>query len=321
MKTEIIHSYIPRDGYFIDSVLPLTENKTAIFTSKYKEASFLDILNLDILVLSIDLSKIPNFDTSSHYNHYLNLGRKFGLVHKVDELLLFDIDNPNNCEFVKISNPFKEDEHGRKQNVERASVFLIDNKILLGLSSFFHYGFPPRYLAYLEISKSRKLLAFGRQETIVKWHNLFELPKKYFPETEFGKFNDDSDWLNIQALTQIENNILVHTTGGANTRLKSGSDFEFNIIAKFDRKFSWIENFEIENGYGKFSTDKKHFIQHPSKHRNKLFFYDTNNMKIDFDISLTAKQNLGQEKAVQIQGDKFNDTLFIYNHRFLNICK
>lgn len=320
MKTEIIHSYILRSGYFIDSVLPLTENKTAVFTSKYKEPSYLDIVSLDSSIISVDLSKIPNFDTSSYDKCYFNLGDKFGLINKAEEFLLFDIDNINDYEIVSISNPFPPDKHNRKTNVERASAFLIDNKLLFGLASFSHSGFPPRYLAQLTISKSNSFLGFGKQSTQAKWGNLFELPKKHFPETEFGKFNDDSDWLNIRDLTQIENNILVHTTGGSSTRLKSGNSFEFNLIAKFDKEYKWIENFEIEKGLGRFSTDKKYFIQHPSDHRNKLYFYSTEDLKIEFDISLTAKQNLGQEKATQIQADKLGNTLFLYNHRFLNIC-
>nr|WP_276898050.1 hypothetical protein [Pedobacter kyonggii] len=300
----------------------MTEDKTAVFTSKYKEPSYLDILNSDNSILSINLSKILGFDTDNSYKCYFNLGIKFGIIHRSEELLLFDTNNSNDYEIVKISNPFKPDKYGIKTCAERASTFLINNKLLFGLADYRCYGYPPRYLAYLEIEKKISILGLGVRKTTAKWAELIELPKKYFPETEFSKFQDNRDWLNIRALTQIENNILIHTTGGTSTRLKSGKAFEFNIIAKFDSEFKWIENFEVEKGFGRFSTDKKSFIQHPSNYRNKLFFYSTeNSMKIDFKISLTAKQNLGNEKANQIQADKVNDIIFIYNHRFLNICK
>jgi hypothetical protein len=118
MKTEIIHSHRPRDGYLIDSVLPLTENKTAVF--------------LGSSILSIDLSEVLNFDTSNYYKCYFNLGEKFGLIHRAERLLLFDIIDSKDYEIVEVSNPFQPDEHDRKTNVERASTFLFDNNFYWG---------------------------------------------------------------------------------------------------------------------------------------------------------------------------------------------
>ena len=321
MKTEIVHSYIPREGYYIDTVLPLTENKTAVFTSNYEEPLLLDIVSLGEIEETINLSTITGFDTTSYYKCYFNLGEQFGLMHYTEELLLFNIDNLNNYEIAKISNPFKPDNHGRKTTAERASPYLVGNKLLFGLASFSHYGYPPRYLAQLEITKSKPFLGLGKEETKIKWGHLFELPKEKFPTTEFGKYNDDSDWLNIRDLVQIDDIILVHTTGGSSTRLKSGNSFEFNIIAKFDKDYHWVEKYEIDRGIGKFSTDKKFFIQHSSNKKNKLIFYALDTLKIEFEISLTAKQNLGEQKATQIKADSLNNNIFIYSHRFLNICR
>jgi hypothetical protein len=321
MKTEILYNYIPREGYFIDKVLPLTESKTAVFTSKYKEPSFLDILGLEKIENSMNLSKIIGFDTTNYYKCYFNLGGQFGLMHYTEEILLFNPDKLDDFEIVKISNPFKPDKHDRKTYAALASTFLIDNKLLFGLASFAHFGYPPRYLAQFEIAKSKPFFGLGNEETKVKWGQLFELPKEEFPETEFRKYKDDNDWLNIRDLVQINDIILVHSTGGLSTRLKSGNPFEFNVIAKFDKNYEWLDNIEIDKGIGRFSTDKIHFIQHPTSHKNKLLFYTTDKMEINFEISLTAKQNLGTEKPTSIRGDKLGDNIFIYNHRFLNICR
>ena len=322
MRTEIKHIYTPRDGYFIDSVLPLEETITAVFTSKYEQPSFLDIIGLDKLILSIDLSTIKEFDTSNYYKCYFNLGEQFGMIHRAEELLLFDSKNPNDYEIIKILNPFKPDQHDRKTNAEKVSTFLIDNKILFGLADYSCYGFPPRYLTHLALTNKKGILGISKEKRIAKWDKLEEIPKNHFPETQFSKFLDNRDWLNIRALTQINNDIFIHSTGGTSTRLKSGNAFEYNIVAKFDKEFNWIKNFEIEKGIGLFSTEKQNFILHPSNNRNKLFFYSTDkDLELDFEISLNAKQNLGKEKATQIQADKLNDSIYIYNHRFLNICK
>ncbi|MFN8437904.1 MAG: hypothetical protein U0V72_09700 [Cytophagales bacterium] len=321
MKTEIIHSYFPREGYLIDSALLLTENKIAIFTSKYKEPSFLDVIDLDNTNRSIDLSKILNFDTSNYYKCYFNFGDKFGLIHRAEKLLLFDHNDFNSFEIFEIQNPFKPDKHDRKTNAELASSSLIENNLLFGLADYAHYGFPPRYLCQLEKSKSKKLLGFGKEDIQYKWGKLFELPKHHFPETEFNKFGSDNDWLNIRAISQNDDSIFIHSTGGSNTRLKSGNPFEFNIIAKFDKHYKWLENFQIEKGIGRFSTDRKYFILNPLEKKNKLYFYSTIDFEIKFEISLTAKQNIGQEKATQIKADKINKRLLVYNHRFLNVCR
>jgi hypothetical protein len=321
MKTEILHNYKPREGYLIDAVLFLSINKIAVFSSKYKEPSYLDILNDCYSALSINLSTINQIDTSIYYKCYFNIGKSFGLIHRAEEVLMFDTNDPNNYEIYKIKNPFPADEHERKTNVERISTFLVDSKLICGLADFACYGYPPRYISALEFGNTTSFFGLGKSKTELIWHKLFELPKQFFPETEFGKYKDDRDWLNIRALVQIDDRILIHTTGGTSTRLKSGNAFEFNIIAVLNKTYTWENNFEIEKGIGNFSTDKEHFILHSGVQRNKLLFYDTKYFEIDYEISLTAKQNLGEEKENQIKVDKIGDTILIYNHRFLNICK
>ena len=113
--------------------------------------------------------------------------------------------------------------------------------------------------------------------------------------------------------------MFIHSTGGSSTRLKSGNSYEFNVIAKFSEAKNWLQNFTIDEGLGKFNTAKEYFVLHPRKRKNKLTFYNAEDFKPEFELSLTPKQNLGQLKN-SVSIDLIESKLFIYNHQFLNYC-
>ncbi len=129
------------------------------------------------------------------------------------------------------------------------------------------------------------------------------------------------EWLNICDIMKKDELIFVHTNGGASTRTKSGSDHEFSIITVLTTKNKFLRNYQIEKGNGFFASTKDYFILHPANNRKKLLFYNTINFQVDFEISLTHKQNLGEANSYYIKADYDGENLYIYNASFLNICK
>ena len=130
----------------------------------------------------------------------------------------------------------------------------------------------------------------------------------------------EGEWLGIQALGVDEHRLLLHTNGGASTRTKSGPDFEFSIISEFDRNLRFIDNHMVEEGKVFFSADKKCFTV-LSRNNKKLLVYNTDHFQVEFEISLTPKQNLGAAKPKYLSVDIWKDNLYLYGKDFLNICK
>lgn len=318
MKTEIEHSYKPREGYIIDSVLTISKNVFAIFSSKYKSDSFLEILKDSTITQEFNLSRIKNFNTSNYYKSYFIIGNEIGLMHYAKEIVLFNQEDISRYEIINISNPFEPDSHGRELNANINS-HLSDNQLLFGLDDYAHYGFPPRFISELSF-KTNSIFGLNKKR-IAKWDSLFELPKEKFPETEFHKFGSKGDWLNIRTFYKRKESLFIHSTGGSSTRLKSGTPFEFNIIAEFDTKFNWIKNHSIQEGYGNLNSNKDYFIFKVREKRNKIIFYDSQRFNITDELSLTPKQNLGSEKITRFKFDKVDENFILYNAGFFNICK
>lgn len=170
-------------------------------------------------------------------------------------------------------------------------------------------GFPARFWAKLDLNHSKP-----------NWSNLNELNLKYYPQTEFGRF-PWTDWLNICDLMKKGDYLYIHTTGGAKTRLKSGARFEFSIVSKLSQNGNLLENYSIEEGTGIFTIKKDYFILHPRNKKRSLYFYNTESFKVDFEVSLTPKQNLGDQKSNFLRTDLIEENLYVYNSRFLNVCR
>jgi hypothetical protein len=312
MKTQIIQTYKPRDGYFFDKILNLDKETTIVFRSKYNAPSYFDVLNNGILVNSFDFSKIGGFDTSTYQKGYFKTKNGFGIINLTEDLLIWETNDLDNPKIIKVSNPFPPDEHLRKLYVIKTSFDEHTNELICGMSDYFYYNYPPRYISNLIIEKT-----FAG----AKWTDLFELPKQNFPPTASIQSNDNMDWLNIREIFVKNADIFVHTTGGLSTRLKSGNMFEFSIVAKFDKNKEWVKNFIIEEGVGNINSTNDLFIIQAKSKKSKLYVYNTNDFNMDFEIALTSKQNLGEEKSNDISADIIGDRFYIFNQRFLNICR
>lgn len=321
MKSEIMQSYRPREEYSINSILNIDKEKTIIFSSKYSSNSYIDLLVNGKVVDSLDLSEIDNFNTSGYYKAYFKTNNGFGMIYMAEEILFWDSIDLQNYKLIKILNPFLPDKHQRKTYASKAFYDENSNELICCLHDYFASGFPPRYISNLKFEDNKKFFGLFGSNTGAKWSSLFELPKHNFPPTEFSKYNDNSDWLNIKELFVKNSNIYIHSTGGTSTRLKSGKDYEYNVIAMFDMNRNWCKNFEIKEGIGIVNTNKEYFILHPREKKSRLYFYNTDNFTIEFELSLTSKQNLGEENYNQMYADLIDNKLYVFNHKFLNICQ
>jgi hypothetical protein len=309
MKTEIIQAYKPRDEYYIKSLVNLNSSTTVVFATKYKSPSFIDILKDGEVINSIDLSLTDNFDTRGYYNCLFAYKSGFGLFHYTNQFVLWR-EIESKVELINVVNPFKPDQADRKIKCSKAIYDPLIDKIIFSLDDYAHHGASPRFMSDVTLKDKNAV-----------WGRLFELPKDKFPTTAFAKFLGNNDWLNIKEFVSKSGELLVHSTGGSSTRLKSGNPYEYSIVAKFDSEKRWLRNFTIEEGIGKFSTNNAHFILHPRKKKNRLVFYSSSDFQVEFDLSLTPKQNLGQLKNSSILTDLLEDKLFVYDHQLLNYCR
>jgi hypothetical protein len=187
-----------------------------------------------------------------------------------------------------------------------------------------NFSYPARYWATLNLNNGKSrwsiLDPLGLKAKPV-WSKLNQLPSDSYPPTEFGREPWlDIEWLSICDLQSIHGYVYAHSVGGATTRLKSGNKYEFSLITKLSTANKVIEHFLIEEGRGFFSCDSHYFILR-KRGQKKLLFYNTNNFKVDFELSLTPTQNIGTDKANYVDMDLLGDNLHIYNLRFYNRCK
>ena len=170
----------------------------------------------------------------------------------------------------------------------------------------------------LKFVEEKSFLGLKKQNGF-KWIGDFNsIPKQYFPETWGDKYGNDP--LVIINLLVKNGQIHLHTKGGNVTGLKSGPYYEFSKVGVFDYKMNLTKVFDIEEGLGCYSDDKKFFIVHKHKGKNRLLFYDTENYELVDELSLTKKQNLGEQKNLSISTELVGDNLRVYNAKFMNDC-
>ncbi len=308
MKTEIVSQYIREDDFYFNKVVAFNNHSFAILSSKYPNKLKLEIINehLEKCYVSM-LSELPELKGIFEFSLFA-YKNSFGLIGGTQKILLWN-NEAGRVEIIGISNPFRPDKDGYKYHTVNASTDHFHNTLYVSLEDKKHNGFPARHWSQLDLNGNK-----------VTWKNLHELNLNHFPITKFGKY-PETEWLNILDLMIKKNNLYIHTTGGATTRTKSGKPYEFSIISQLNTNNEVLKNHSIEEGIGLFCADKNYFVLHPRNKKRKLHFYNTENFQLDFEISLTPRQNLGQQKSNFILSALTGDYICVYNAHFLNICR
>ncbi|MCG8308882.1 MAG: hypothetical protein MI975_15920, partial [Cytophagales bacterium] len=263
----------------------------------------------------IELPNVKRYDELNGFCFFFKYKDGFGLAERFGRLSLC----PNlsgDLKKVQIAQPYSID-RALQPFLSGISYRDLDDSFVLGIEDELSYFFPAKYWARMKL-KNKKVFGFNLPRLTPVLDELSVLEINKYPAT--SRNYSEGEWLSIQTFEVDANKLLIHTNGGASTRSKSGPAFEFSIISEFDRNLRFIDNYIVEEGKVFFSADKKYFII-LSRNNKKLFVYNKDNFQMDFEISLTPKQNLGTAKPKHISVDVWKDYLYIYGKDFLNICK
>jgi len=319
-KTRIEHIYTPPKGNYIDKILNFDEVTTFVLRSNRDVPRYIDKIVNGIVVKSCEVPYLETSDSDKLCRKTLFRYGKYIAIFNVDgDITLINVSTLEISHTISSSNMNKKDDPLR--NIHFASYNYDTEELYVGMYGFNKINTSAQCLSKAVIKK-QSIFSLNKEKKFL-FDQCKPLPLDKYPITWGQKppLSPESEWLNINALMVKGESVFVHTNGGCSTRLGRGERFEFNFISKLDLNFNWRENFEIEEGFGSFSSDSNYFILHSCKKRNKLLFYNTDSYKVDFDISLTAKQNLGIQKNQWLKFDFCNEQLFVYNSLFLNICK
>jgi hypothetical protein len=320
MKSEIIYSYPLTEGFSIRQVLPINEAQTSVFSFKYPDVLKLDIITDDTITHT--LTNELSFK-SVYALAFFKYKKAFGFMVGLDEVWLWPTIDGTPQKF-KIPDPLF-DPSGEYNNNYATRVFYDSDADLFYTCIEYERNFyyPARYWATLKLNDNTpqwsiyKPLSLNRKP---RWSELYQLPLAGYPVTEFGREPWARDeWLSINDLQSIRGDVYVHSIGGTTTRLKSGRNYEFSLITKLSTDNKVIKHFPIDEGRGAFNCDGRYFIL-KKRGKKSLLFYNSNSFTVDFELSLTPKQNLGEGKANHVNADLLGDTLYIYNSFFFNRC-
>jgi hypothetical protein len=318
-KTRIEYVYSPPEGDYIHTVLSFDVSTTFVLRSNNNVPRTIDKLVNGVLVNSCEAPYLEQSDWDKlgrkllfKYGAYLAVFNVNGDITLLDTTSLEVTQTMTSANMSKEDDPFK--------NLHFASYNEDKEELVVGIHGLNTINNSAKSLAKV-VKKRSSIFSLNKKKSF-NFENVKSLPLEKYPVTcgQLPPFDANPEWLNINSVMSKENSVHVHTNGGMLTRLKSGSRFEFSFITKLDFEFNWQKNYEIEEGFGCFSRDSDYFILHSRKKRNKLLFYNTSNYEIEFDVSLTPKQNMGKEKQQWLKFDFNNKHLFVYNSLFLHIC-
>lgn len=309
MKSELIANYNLEDGTKISRVLPIDRNNFLFLTvdSRSKEKKFCINLKGDI-ERKIEVAYVQNPHELNYFTSLFKFRNGFGLLEYTGRVWLWDSLATDPKKFT-IKDPFPSENSFVKGF---ASCISHDGEnFVLGIEEPLSYGFPAKYWCSFEL-KSNFLFGLPLPGRKLSMGAMYALDIAKYPETS----RRQGEWLNILSLIKKGDKILLHTNGGAATRLKSGLDFEFSLLSVMDEENNHIRNFEIEKGMGTFSSDKNYFLLDPKNGKRRLMFYGLESFEVEFEISIS---DLKEGKSEFVFFDLCGDCLYAYGKDFLHI--
>lgn len=317
MKTEILLQHKTEEGYFISGIVPLRDNCCAVLSTNFSDIYKIEIVGEKSFNITVDN---PLYRDVFH-NSFFKYKEGFGLSYLTEELILWDSIDTAKYK-TRIVNPLKRDKFNRYHYVTSASYCEQDKSLYCLVNDIGRLGFPARYWTRLRLIEN-SLFSFFKKEFIGRWNSKFELNKKNYPITFFSQLMQDKfpnyadDWLSIKEIMVNQENVYVHTIGGATTRNKSGKSFEFSIVSKLSKDNELIANYNVEEGQGKFSSSKEYFILQKRSNKKKLAFYNINTFEVDFEITLNSK--LSPSMRGYLNTDFYDGRLYLFGGNTLNV--
>lgn len=324
LKTILLHSFKPNNPSYILQVLVLDKNRYLVRIGNPSQQDTIELKGIEERNIKIKFH--AGYKLESQINSIFKFKNSFGVFSHPNKVYIynqnFDLDN----EYIIVNNTYskKSTDYNDYCRVSFADIEHKEDLLLyFGIESSSFRHFSPRYFARLNFDQKKSFFSKHKSNDFeLNWEKFNELKSQYYPLPSFSMLGlTGKNWLNINSLMVKENLIHIHTNGGERTRLKNGPNHEISILSILTQSNKLIKNYNIEKGRGHFSADKKYFLLHPEKSKNKLYIYNTINYNLEFEISLTKKQNINDENTYYLNFDLIEDILFIYNAQFLNIAK
>ncbi|MDD7885480.1 hypothetical protein [Flavivirga sp. 57AJ16] len=312
MKTEIRYQYKFRKGTEVLGVLPLSGNDLAIFKHQLGNPTVSVYGNFE---KEINLPNPTKFNNLNFYISFFKYKKGFGLSDSFGKIILCE-SLEYKLKSVQLKHPYPDEATHPLPFLSSVIYNEDDDTFIIGVEEATSVFFPPKYWTQIKIG-NQNIFKFLKRKIAIK--ELKTLDVKRYPKTSRNFY--DGEWLNIQSIGAYKNKTLIYTNGGAATRSKSGPDFEFSILSEFDKDFKFIINHHLEKGKLFFTASQDYFILLPQS-RKKLIVYNKHNFQVDYEVSLTPKQNLGMAKSTDVYFvNMYGNYLYIGGKGFLNICK
>ncbi|MEQ9297444.1 MAG: hypothetical protein RIF33_02725 [Cyclobacteriaceae bacterium] len=318
MKTEIIDTYSPQEGFMINKVLPVNQETHVILMSKlspdYTHKAVIEIKGA--LNRKIDVSGFLPEKKGIVHQSIFAYKKGFGLRdHGHSLLLLWGELEQENPTIIHIEQSPHSEIEMRKNSLAFASYDESDNTILIGINDNKGSAATARYWASLQFLEEVE----KGNEISLEWNEVHELDAERYPPTYYH--GSPLEWLGINDIIQVNEKKYIYSIGGGLSRMRSGPQYEFSILSVLDKENNVIKNIDVEEGKRSFSADKKYFMVRPAK-KKRLLIYDLETLEINYNIPLKADQNLGSiDGNIAVSADLYGNRLYVYTMSCLNICQ
>lgn len=321
MKTEIINQISLKENQELAQVLPLDNNTFVVLLYQDNKPLIKIYGNKERTIklpkpLYLGWNNFKFTITSGHW--YINLfqyKKGFGIATTYGKVWLWK-DLHSLAQRARIKFPYYSKGVYLKDFLKELKYQESDDSFIVGFrDEVSTWG--SKYWAKIN-AKDQRL--FGLKFPLLKWKagELNLLPEKQYPRSKMEMYKHF--WLTIKAMGSYGNSLFFHTNGGANTRTKSGPDYDFSIISEFNQNGEFIRNHDIEEGWVFFGPDTKRFVL-ITRNKKKALVYKIAPFGLEHEISLTPKQNIGDSKPKYILAQIMDDQLYVYSRNFLNVCK
>jgi len=315
MKTEINDSYQTYEGTFdyrtdfmISMVLPINKVSYAILKTKLSPKD--EIIEIRGGVnKTIQISDIIPKTVGINHTQIFTFKKGFGYMDWINSKLILWKELEGEPIIVNVRKSDSLDLKMRPKCMAFVSYDSSDNTLLIGIND---NGGPAQIARYYTILQLPELNQGRVTEINIEWNSVEDLNPDFYPKTYYNHQYPALEWLNIMDMIKVGDFKYCHTTGGKRTRMKSGPQYEFNILSKMDDKNRVIKNLEIEKGACFFSADKQFLLVHPKKSKH-FMVYDLEQMSLAYKIPRKPPIDIGQI-------DLFDDRIYVYNMGNLNIC-
>jgi len=319
MKTEILDTIEVEDRFTIYRTLALENDNLALLRGKHrlgeKPVLYVEIIGSDSML--IDVSFVRDLNTGIGNSTLFIYKNGFGVIdHDHAKFYLWADLNATPQEVEVRQQPSNNKLELYKTYLKYVSYDEILDSFTIGIGEKHSPKFYAKWYADITMENAN-----GSKQLVTFWDTPILLKREDYPPTYFHDRDPAREWLNINDLISLNGKKYIICRGGQHTIGKRGVAFEFNILSVYDSNNKLLEKLELENGYGRFSSNKQYYIIRPIT-KKRLLVYDLESLELKHNIPLKTESNMGSIPTnYSVSGDLNNNLLYIKHLGVLNICK